>query len=53
MDEAFKKKIENIVRNIKLLQRDGPESPQHTLKHNKEICDLIFVKKKFHIYKLM
>jgi hypothetical protein len=50
VDDAYKTRIENIVRNVQLLQR---ATGGDTAAHQKEISSYLFVKKKINIQKLI
>ena len=50
VDDAYKTRIENIVRNVLLLQR---ATGGDTAVHHKEISSYLFVKKKINIQKLI
>jgi len=52
VDETFKKLIDNIVKNIQVLQCQ-PSAAQPLHRHNKELCTMIFTKKKINPEKLI
>lgn len=46
VDEAFRTRITNVIRNVLLLRRDAVDGAPKSHCHHKEICDLLFVEKK-------